>query len=231
MKIPTEEFEKGVELCFNNVTSLLEDAILLLFKGSYGHALFLVISAIEETSKAFMYSCGRIEVWKGSELFRDVINHHQKYSLFILIIFADSFSHAFNKAIQTKEEKIPKPLELKDIEELGRDLETTQKEIWKSRLQSLYVDNQQGKWFSPCDIDREEVEELLQYANKYKRIMMPLCSNILRAPLDHAKQIQEYIDEQLLPSLLKQLQKNVEWLFNNELIDEKLYKKLLTLKK
>ena len=62
MTIPTEEFKKGVELCFNNVTSLLEDANLLLHKGSNGHALFLVVSAIEETSKAFMYSCGRVEI-------------------------------------------------------------------------------------------------------------------------------------------------------------------------
>jgi len=100
-------------------------------------------------------------------------------------------------------------LELEDLEELGRDLETVIKEIWKSRLQSLYVDYQQGKWLSPCDIDREEVEELLQYANKYKRIMESQCSNILSAPPDLAKQIQEYLDEQLFPSILKQLQKNV----------------------
>ena len=178
-----------------------------------------------------MYSCGRIEVWKGSELYRDVINHLQKYSLFAIMIFADSFMHGFNKAIQIKERKIPKPLELEELEELGRDFETVIKEIWKSRLQSLYVDYQQGKWLSPFDIDREEVEELLQYANKYKRIMESQCSNILRAPLDRAKQIQEYLDEQLFPSILKQLQKNVEWLFNNGLIDEKLYKKLLALKK
>ena len=122
-------------------------------------------------------------------------------------------------------------MELEDLEELGRDLETVIKEIWKSRLQSLYVDYQQGKWLSPCDIDREEVEELLQYANKYKRIMEFQCSNILRAPLDCAKQIQEYLDEQLFPSILEQLLKNVEWLFNNGFIDEKLYQKLLTLKK
>ena len=59
----------------------------------------------------------------------------------------------------------------------------------------------------------------------------PLCSNILKAPIDRAKQIIEYVDEQLSPSILKQLQKNVEWLFNNGLIDEKLYKKMLALKK
>jgi len=231
MKIPTEEFEKGVKLCFTNVTSLLEDANLLLSKGSNGHALFFVVSAIEETSKAFMYSCGRTDTW--SELSRDVINHFQKYSLFILVIFADSFMNSFNKTIQTeiKERKTPKPLKLEEIEELGRDFETIIKEIWKSRLQSLYVDYQQAKWFSPCDIDREEVEELLQYANKYKQIIEPQCSNILSAPPALAKQIQEYLDEQLFPSILKQFQKNIDWLFNNGLIDEKLYKKMLALKK
>ena len=230
MKIPTEEYEKGVELCFNNVASLLEDANLLLDKGSYGHALLFAISAIEETSKAFMYSCGRVEIWKGKEL-DDVFKHMPKYWLFVSIILADSFTHGFNKAVQTKEYKITKPLKLDDLEELIRDFESTVSEIWKSRLHSLYVDYQQGKWLSPCDIEQEEVEDLLQYANKYKKIMEPLCSNIIGAPLDHAKQIQAYIDEQLLPSILTQLQKNVEWLFNNEFIDEKLYEKLLTLKK
>ena len=48
MKIPTEEFEKGVELCFNNVTSLLEDANLLLNKGSNGHALFLLFLRLKK---------------------------------------------------------------------------------------------------------------------------------------------------------------------------------------
>jgi hypothetical protein len=40
MKIPSKEFAKGVELCLNNATSLLEDAQLLANKGSYGHAVF-----------------------------------------------------------------------------------------------------------------------------------------------------------------------------------------------
>lgn len=100
-------------------------------------------------------------------------------------------------------------MQLEELEELGREFETVINEIWKSKLQSLYVDYQQGKWLSPFDIDREEVEELLQYANKYKRIMESQCSNILSAPPDLAKQIQEYLDEQLFPSILKQLQKNV----------------------
>ena len=230
MKIPTEEFAQGVESCFKNVTSLLKDANLLLDNESNGHALFFVVSAIEETSKAFMLSCGRVEIWKGKEL-DDFFRHEPKYWLFVILISMDSFTHGFNKAVQTKEFKITKPLELDELEELSRDLESTVREIWKSRLHSLYVDYKQGKWLSPCDIKREEVKEFLQYANKYKEMTESLCSNILNAPLDLAKQIQKYFDEQLFPSIVKQLPKNVERLFDDGLIDEKLYKKLLALKK
>jgi AbiV family abortive infection protein len=166
MKIPSKEFAKGVELCLNNATSLLEDAQLLANKGSYGHAVFLVISAIEETSKAFICSGGRIEIWKDKELHDDLISHRQKYSLFVIMVLADAFERGFSRQIQTKEKKKPKPVQLEDLEELGRDLNNTIEELWKSRLKSLYVDHQQGKWLSPSDIKREEVEELLQYAAK-----------------------------------------------------------------
>jgi AbiV family abortive infection protein len=230
MKIPSKEFAKGVELCLNNATSLLEDSQLLANKGSYGHAVFLVISAIEETSKAFICSGGRIEIWKDKELHDDLISHRQKYSLFVIMVLADAFERGFSRQIQTKEKKKPKPVQLEDLEELGRDLNNTIEELWKSRLKSLYVDHQQGKWLSPSDIKREEVEELLQYAAKYKQKMEPLCYNILRAPLDQAKQIEKYFEE-LIPSISKQLPKIAESLFNNGLIDEKLHKKLLSLKK
>ena len=62
-------------------------------------------------------------------------------------------------------------------------------------------------------------------------MMRALCSNILNAPLDRTKQIQVYLDEQIFPSMKKQLQKSGEWLFNEGIIDEKLYKKLFALKK
>jgi AbiV family abortive infection protein len=230
MKIPSKEFAKGVELCLNNATSLLEDAQLLANKGSYGHALFLVISAIEETSKAFIWSGGRIEIWKDKELYEDLVCHHQKYRLFVIMVFADAFASGVNRQIQTKEKKKPKPLQLEDLEELVRDLDNTVKEIWKSRLRGLYVDYQQGKWVSSSDIQREEVKELLQYATKYKKTMQSQCYNILRAPLDPAKQIQRYFEQELFPSISRRVQKNAEWLFNNGLIDEKLYKKLSSLK-
>ena len=230
MKIPSEELAKAVELCFKNVTSLLEDAKLLIHKGSYGHALFLVISAIEETSKAFICSCGRIEIWKDSELYDDLVNHLQKLSLFVIVVFADAFERGFKRAIETKQKKKPQPFQLKDLEQLARDFDTTIIEIWKWRLQSLYVDYRQGTWVSPNDIERENVEELLQYATKYKQKMEPICYNILRAPLNQAKQIEKYFEE-LTPLIQKQLPKIAESLFNNGLIDEKLHKKLIGLKK
>jgi hypothetical protein len=159
-----------------------------------------------------------------------LVNHFQKFSLFVIVVFADAFERGSKRAIETKQKKKPKPLQLKDLEELARDFNTTIIEIWKWRLLSLYVDYRQGKWVSPSDIEREDVEELLQYATKYKQKMEPICYNILRAPLNQAKQIQKYFEE-LTPSILKQLPKIADSLLDNGLIDEKLHKKLLNLKK
>ena len=222
MKIPDEEIKKGVELCFNNARSLIEDAETLLNQGSYGHALFLTISAIEELSKAFMYACGRVDVWKPEELVHDVLHHTSKYTLFVISILIDSI----NKAIEKGDYRITKPLDIDDFVELGKDLEFAINEIWKQRLQSLYVDHQQGKWLSPSDIEREDVETLLQYTNKYMKMIEFQCTNILKAPIDIAKQIQEYLGNQLFPLLLEQFYKNADELYKNKLISKRLYEKI-----
>ena len=224
MKIPDEEIKKGVELCFNNAGSLIEDAETLLKQGSYGHALFLAISAIEEMSKAFMYAGGRVDIWKPEELVHDVLQHTPKYTLFVTSIVLDSI----NKAIEKGDYRITKPLDIDDFVELGKDLEFAIEEIWKQRLQSLYVDYQQGKWLSPSDIKREDVETLLQYANKYKKRIEFHCTNILKAPIDLAKQIQEYLNNQLYPWFLDQFYKNADELYKNKLISKRLYEKIKT---
>jgi AbiV family abortive infection protein len=54
VQIPEEELKKGVELCFKNANSFIEDAKTLSDKKSYGHARFLALSAIEEINKAFI---------------------------------------------------------------------------------------------------------------------------------------------------------------------------------
>jgi len=222
LKIPDEEIEKGVELCFNNARSLIEDAETLLNQGSYGHALFLAISAIEEMSKAFMYACGRVDVWKPEELVHDVVHHTSKYTLFVISVLLDSI----NKVIEKGDYRITKPLDIDDFVELGKDLEFAIEEIWKQRLQSLYVDYQQGKWLSPSDIKREDVATLLQYANKYTKMIEFQCTNILKAPIDLAKQVQEYLGNQLFPRLLDQFYKNADELYKNKLISKRLYAKI-----
>jgi AbiV family abortive infection protein len=228
MKIPNEEFAKGVKLCFRNASRLIDNAVLLFKKESYGYSFFLIVTAIEEISKAFMYSCGRIDIWKEKELDSDIKNHLQKYALFVFAIFTDSFMRSFNRAIQTREHKIIKPVKLDDFKELRNDMDSAVIEIWNSRLQGLYVDYRQGKWLSPFDIERKDVIDLLKYAKNYKRMMKAQCANILKATPDMARQIQEYFDNELLPALSTQLKNNANWAYKNGYIDEKLYKKILT---
>ncbi len=222
MKIPDEEIKKGVELCFKNARSLIEDAETLVNQGSYGHALFLAISAIEEMSKAFMYAGGRVDIWKPEELVHDVLQHTPKYTLFVTSIVVDSIK----KAIEKGDYRKTKPLDIDDFVELGKDLESVINDIWKQRLQSLYVDYQQGKWFSPSDIKREDVETILQYANEYKKRIEFQCANILKAPIDLAKQIQDYLNNQLYPLFLDQFYKNTDELYKNKLISKRLYERI-----
>lgn len=48
-----EEWQKGINISINNGIELYENGKLLIDKGSYGHGLFLFITALEEISVAY----------------------------------------------------------------------------------------------------------------------------------------------------------------------------------
>lgn len=53
--------EDGVKRCLDNAEILLKDAKILLKEGSAGHAMLFVITAVEESSKAFILAGNSLE--------------------------------------------------------------------------------------------------------------------------------------------------------------------------
>jgi len=111
LKVPEKERKKGAELCLINVNCLLNNAKILLEKGSYGHASFLALSSIEEISKAFMLSYDILEDWKSIE-FKD---HKVKFTVFVTHLLGEFIG----KQLQTGSYKeIEKPLNIDDFKEI-----------------------------------------------------------------------------------------------------------------
>jgi AbiV family abortive infection protein len=199
-KMTDEKLRLGIELCFDNSDRLLQDARILLENSSYGHARFLVLSAIEEVSKAFMYAISRAEAYETKELRDDVISHSMKLGYFFFFI------GAMEKPKKERREKVNRPLDIEDFRELGKGLEKLNREFLECRVQSLYVDYIKGKWFSPFEVSRVDTKLWIEYAEKYKKIIEGMCKNILTAPkhiiIEYArnwKQFLETIESNLLP--------------------------------
>lgn len=227
MRLSEDELRKGIELCFNNASSLITDAETLLRKESYGHASFLAVSAIEETVKAYIYATNRIKgFWQPDELDSYVFKHNAKFALFLSHHFVD----AVGKAIETERKEIGNPLDVDDLAEIGKDFDSAIKAIWDIRLLGLYVDHREGEWKSPSNIKREDAESCIEYAKKYKERMNIECRRILNVPLDLAKEVVEFIKNQLLPAYINQFYRNAEVLYKNEKITKRLYEVIMSKK-
>ena len=169
MKAPTEEEpKKGAELCLENASSLIADAEVLLKRESYGHAVFLAISAIEEAGKAYVCAINRIE---GERTLADELKdytygrsaHEAKLNLFI----SYHFMEAIGKAMENHKE-VNKPLDVEDLVEVGKDLDSAGKAMRDTRSRGLYVDFREGRWAAPSNSTREDAESWVEYARKYK---------------------------------------------------------------
>jgi AbiV family abortive infection protein len=220
--------KKGVELCFNNVNKLIEDAEILFRRKSYGHSVFLAYSAIEEISKAFMYAMSRIESTKPSEL-EQVKRHGAKFDLFMGLQIMESIGRAIERGPQ----KPPKPLDVKDFQEMGRDYDSLAREVWNLRLQGLYVDYREGKWLSPSDIKRKDAKYWIEYANEYKTKIEPVCRNIVNVPKDILKQSEDYVNsvfENLSKIFSEQFVKNAKLAYENGMITKELYRQIMSKK-
>jgi AbiV family abortive infection protein len=215
-----EELKKGVELCFNNVTSLVEDAETLLKRRSYGHATFLALCAIEETAKAYMYALSRTETWKPDELRHDVVRHDSKYIVFLFSLVNDILQKRIEKG-QTQ--TINKPLDVDDFVQIGKDWDSAIGDMMTLRNRSLYVDCLKGEWSSPSDIKQGDAESWIELARTKKEEFGTLCTHLLSPPIDFMKAVHEWVDGRLMPSMIEHLRRNAQELYERKLITKKLY--------
>jgi len=211
--------EEGVNMCLDNAESLLKDAQLLLDRGSYGYAMFLAVSAVEETSKAFMYAVGRR---KG------ITDHTSKLNLFISYLIAAAMEEVFRKRRQQIfHPNIPeKPLNIDDYVEMAQDTKRARKAIWKEKLRALYVDDINGKWTSPSEIKKADVDALINHADKYVHVTDFQTRNILKAPKKLAEDYKNWLQNGLTPFAEKYLKNHIEELFNEKIISKQTYDRL-----
>ena len=202
MEFSTENLEKGVKLCLKNARRLIEDANLLIDNGSFGHALFFLITSIEEVSKAFMYTSSRLESQKIEEL-KEVYRHDIKCMYYLSFILGQLIL-IYGK---TREKYEGKPLDIDDFFILGEDLTSSLEEMLALREWSLYVDFEDGEWFSPFDIKHKDVTTLVAFAENHLKNIERLCEILLKIPSDLLTQLKEYIEKQLVPSYLEELYK------------------------
>lgn len=226
------DIKKGVKLSLGNAKSLLKDAKLLLEHKSTGHALFLIVSAIEEASKAFIYAGARVGVWKQGETEKDVFTHPPKLTLFISHLTVTAMEDAFKRRRQMifHPRKPVKPLDIDDFVEMAQDVECAVKELWKGRIEGLYVDRKNGKWTTPSDFEKSEVETLLSRAERYIRDTEFRTRNIVEAKKEVALGFRNWLVEEYIPFAINYFLENIDDLYNDKVISRKLYEHLKKLR-
>lgn len=222
------DIEKGIRSCLNNARSLLKDATLLLENGSAGHALFLVISATEETSKAFIYAVRRVGAWKLGKTEKDLTRHGPKYALFISYLISRAVEDIFEKRRKKifHPEHADKPLNVDDFIEMAQNSKIARGELWKKRLAALYVDRKSGRWTSPSETEKSEVETWLRLAKRYLRDTEFQTRNILKARENLAKQYHNWLQNVLVPFAKEYLLNNIDELYADKVISKTMYEKL-----
>lgn len=228
LRLTNSDIKEGVRLCLSNAKSLLKDARLLLKNGSAGHALLFIISAIEETSKAFIYTGQRVGSWKPGETEKDVIQHTPKYELFIFHLISTAMDDIFEK----RRKRIfhpgqpDKPLDVDDFVKMAQDFNAAVKELWNNRLAALYVDRKNGKWTSPSEIEKSEVETWLERAERYLHYIEFQTRNILEAPKDLAVQYHDWLQNVFAQFAKNYLRDHLDELYAEKVISKKLYEML-----
>jgi len=222
------DIEEGVQRCLSNAKSLLKDAKLLLKNDSAGHALLLIMSAAEETSKAFIYAGRRVGSWKHGKTEKDLLSHAHKYTLFISYLIARAMEDVFEKRRRRifHPKQPDKPLNVDNFVEMAQNSKVAQKELWKIRQAALYVDRKNKRWTSPSEFEIAEAEFWLKLAEKYTHDVEFQTRNILKASKDLATEFQTWLQNDLVQFAKNYLLGHVDELYADRVITHGMYTKL-----
>ena len=100
-------------------------------------------------------------------------------------------------------------------------------DLWNFRNRSLYVDRVKRKWSSPLDTKRVDAQSWIGAARDMKIKFEPLCKTLPSPPKEVLRNIQEFLENELLPSIMERFRENAEELYKNKLITKKLYDVIL----
>lgn len=169
------DFQKGYDICMENVTRLAENAELLAQKHSFGHAFFLYFTAMEKAVKAYYYALVHIRLLRYDDKVRkDLMDHESKTAFFYGVLLSQT--------MKSHKRDIPneKPSKEAFVESIIRLAEVI-KDFAILRQSCLYVDLVNHKWASPSDfaesdfvLARESVRNFISFVKDTASVLLKM---------------------------------------------------------
>ena len=162
LKLTKVQCVTGIEKSFENALALIEDAKLLLKKGSFGHSVALSMLAIEECGKAmFLVSVYDEETELDKQTFHMMFRNH--VSKLYLPLLELALSKNFPK------------VDVEYIKTLAPTLNLV-------KQRGLYVNFLEGKWVTPQDSDLENIANVnLNYTERVINGLSEVVKNIQKS--------------------------------------------------
>ncbi|MFB0503985.1 MAG: AbiV family abortive infection protein [Candidatus Bathyarchaeia archaeon] len=181
------DFRKGYDLCMQHISQLTQDADLLAETGSFGHAIFLYHTAMEEAAKAFYYAGIHAKLFQHEEVRDDLKNHLYKTSFFFMMRLGQIVWELKNESI-----KIPTRDEL--IEGM-KDFYESILEARSIRTACLYIDLKDNEWITPLEFDEEEFRTMKDcFATPVLKNVKSLAESFFEIPNGKQKEFRTMIN-------------------------------------
>lgn len=170
-------WRKGINISIENAIELFNNGKLLIEKGSYGHGLFLVITASEELSIAYFimesYNTPRPDQLQTNGF----LNHQKKLAL--TSFKSGQLTNIDNIPLQEKLLKKHQDIIQKEIDKkasafyekvyrnLGKEI-IDEYNLWELRNRGIYVDLNLNKttFICPQDITKEQALKVVSFVDK-----------------------------------------------------------------
>ena len=171
-----KEWQRGINISINNGIELYDNGKLLIDKGSCGHGLFFLITALEEISVAY-FIMESFNTPRPDQLQRRKFLEHRK-KMALTNYKAAQFAFFDDNIIQEKLVKENKRILQKEINNkvsafydkvyrnVGKEI-TEEIKLWELRNRGIYVSLNKDKtsFLSPQDISKEKALEIARLVN------------------------------------------------------------------
>lgn len=185
-----EKWQKGVNVCIDNILRLNKDGKLLMENGSYGHACFSFITAFEEMGVAY-FIMANYDTPKPKKL-KGFLTHNKKIAVANLVTLfstGEPFGNMrklFDAFIKDKEKEFRfNKKDKSEIREFTKDIQE-QESQWYFRNRGIYVsiNNSNTDFLSPANISeihaqklKSKLEEILPHLQSERDLVMKYGSS------------------------------------------------------